>query len=157
MEKDSGVSTVLSEVLMIALVLILVPVVTISLMNQLPEDRVPTVNIIMDVSPTEGTPEKVILYHKGGDYIRKEEISIFIRIKNPNGDIFESPRYREKNRENPEEELEFSSESRVFDLGDNIQTPKVKIFEKLLPGSTISVSLITKNSVIFPGEKKYEG
>lgn len=70
MEKDSGVSTVLSEVLMIALVLFLVPVVTISLINQLPEDRVPTVNIKMDVNYSSDKL-LVTLYHKGGDYIKK--------------------------------------------------------------------------------------
>ncbi|PKL59597.1 MAG: type IV pilin, partial [Methanomicrobiales archaeon HGW-Methanomicrobiales-4] len=47
MVRDSAVSSVVGEVLMIALVLILVPMVTISLMNQLPEDRVPTVTIKM--------------------------------------------------------------------------------------------------------------
>ncbi|WP_373838664.1 type IV pilin [Methanospirillum sp.] len=94
MEKESGVSSVLSEVLMIALVLILVPVVTISLMNQLPEDRVPTVNIKM--SPI--IDDKVTFYHKGGDWIKKSDIKIFC-----NG-----------------EQKSFNYDKPVFDLGEKI-------------------------------------
>lgn len=95
MEKDSGVSTVLSEVLMIALVLILVPVVTISLMNQLPEDRVPTVNIKMSPIIDGG---EVTFYHKGGDWIKKSDIKII-----QNG-----------------EQKSFNYDKPVFDLGDKI-------------------------------------
>jgi len=70
--REDAVSAVLSEVLMIALDLILVPVVTISLMNQLPEERVPTVTIRM--GPLIG--DEVIFYHKGGDWIKKSDIKI---------------------------------------------------------------------------------
>lgn len=150
MEKDSGVSPVIGESLMIVLVLILVPIVTISLMNQLPEERVPTVNILMNVSPKEN-PENVILYHKGGDYIRKDDISVFVRIKDHTGKyIKDSPRYRK-------EQLVFSSESQVFDLGESIHTPEDNFFIDLSSGSTICVSMMGKNSVIFYGEESYAG
>lgn len=82
MERDAAVSPVLSETLLIALVLILVPVVTISLMNQLPEDRVPTVTIKM--GPLDHG--SITLYHKGGDWVKKESMRITrngMEIKNP--------------------------------------------------------------------------
>ena len=71
--REDAVSAVLSEVLMIALVLILVPIVTISLMNQLPEDRVPTINIRMG----KLIGDEVTFFHKGGDWIKKSDIKIF--------------------------------------------------------------------------------
>lgn len=96
MEKESGVSSVLSEVLMIALVLIFVPVVTISLINQLPEDRVPTANIKM--SPI--IDDKVTFYHKGGDWIKKSDIKII-----QNGE---------------QKSFNYDKSKPVFDLGDKI-------------------------------------
>ena len=141
MEKDSGVSTVLSEVLMIALVLFLVPVVTISLINQLPEDRVPTVNIKMDVNYSSDKL-LVTLYHKGGDYIKKSDISIIIRTNN-NGIIHEYGPYHQN-------KLVFNqSGSQVFDLGDSVTNPVINTH--LDAGTKIDVSLISKNSVIYPG------
>lgn len=70
--REDAVSPVIGETLMILLVLILVPFVTISLMNQLPEERVPTVTIRM--GPLIG--DTVTFYHKGGDWIKKSEIKI---------------------------------------------------------------------------------
>ncbi|MCA1916918.1 type IV pilin N-terminal domain-containing protein [Methanospirillum hungatei] len=94
MREEPAVSAVLSEVLMISLVLILVPIVTISLMNQLPEDRVPTVNIKM--SPI--TNNNVTFYHKGGDWIKFTDIRIL-----QNG-----------------RQISFMYDKPVFDLGDHI-------------------------------------
>ena len=74
MRREAAVSPVVGETLMIALVLILVPLVTISLMNQLPEDRIPTVTIRM--GPLTG--DSVIFYHKGGDWIKPGTMKILV-------------------------------------------------------------------------------
>jgi hypothetical protein len=94
MPADPAVSSIISEMLLIALVLILVPAVTISLMNQLPEDRVPTVSIKM--SSLDDT--MVTLYHKGGDWIKKSEIKILLN----------------------EKQRDFESDNPIFDLGNSI-------------------------------------
>ena len=73
MKREQAISSVIGEVLMIALVLILVPMVTISLLNQLPEDRVPTVTIKMGSLSQSG---ELHLYHKGGDWIKQEQLKI---------------------------------------------------------------------------------
>lgn len=98
MMQEAAVSPVLGEVLMITLVLILVPVVTISLMNQLPEDRIPTITIIM--GPLNGS--SVSLFHKGGDWIHTDSIKIQV-----NGDTISSWKGK------------YSKST--FDLGDRIE------------------------------------
>lgn len=120
MERDSAISSVISEVLLIALVLILVPIVTVSLMNQLPDDRVPTVTIMM------GSLDdlNITLFHKGGDWIRTEDIRIQV-----NGEIIDSWRA--------------TYPSNTFDLSDRI------IVTGIPEGGTIRV--IAKNAVIFSG------
>ena len=120
-KRDSGVSSVIGEMLMIALVLILVPVVTISLMNQLPEDRTPTVTIKMGPINSAGY---VAFYHKGGDWIRKENIQVF-----RNGYKIDSARLLLLNR--------------TFDLGDELGV------SELTRGDNISI--VTKNAVVFSG------
>ncbi|MDR2855095.1 MAG: type IV pilin N-terminal domain-containing protein [Methanomicrobiales archaeon] len=121
--KDDGLSPVIGEVILIALVLILVPIVTISLMHQLPQDRVPTVHILMHTDSTG-----VSFYHKGGDYIRIDDMEIFVDDKNignywkPSGKI-------------------------VFDLGDKIT---------ISAQSGNRVSIVVKQAVIFRGVVMYE-
>ncbi|WP_319579861.1 type IV pilin [uncultured Methanospirillum sp.] len=122
--KDPGVSSVVSEVLLIALVLILVPIVTISLMNQVPEDRIPTVTIQM--GPLNDTGY-LFFYHKGGDWIKKENVQIF-----RNGYKIDSARIFLKNQ--------------TFDLGDTLGVSDMSDGDK--------VSIVTKNSVIFTGIAK---
>lgn len=95
MTRDEAVSAVVSELLLIVLVLILIPSVTITLMNQLPEDRVPTVHIKM--GPVDNNT--VNLSHKGGDYLVQKDLIIFV-----NGEG-KTPVF-------------YSSSATTFDLGD---------------------------------------
>ncbi len=119
--KDSAVSAVIGEILMIALVLILVPMVTISLLNQLPEDRVPTVTIKMGSLATNG---ELHLYHKGGDWIKREQILVTCNgVRNRSW------------------ESQFTNQT--FDLGDNLTLSGIS--------PDIRISLVTKNAVIFSG------
>lgn len=121
MKKDSAVSSVISEVLLILLVLIVIPMVTISLMNQLPQDRVPTVTIKMGSLNSTGS---LNFYHKGGDWIKKEDIQII-----QNGIRIESwKRYYNKP---------------TFDLGDKIPVPDII--------ESGNISFVVKNAIIFSG------
>ncbi len=120
---DDAVSPIISEMLLIALVLIIVPTVTISLMNQLPEDRTPVVNIQMDYS--DGS---VSLYHKGGDYIQKGNIEILVNDK----------RLKPAN-------LTYNSDTLTFDLGDS-----VKFDIEGNNGKNI-VIMVAKGTVVFRG------
>lgn len=121
MRRDPAVSSVISEVLMIALVLILVPVVTISLMNQLPEDRVPTVTIKMGTVSQSG---ELHLYHKGGDWVKREDILLMV---------------------NGNEDTSWKSGflNQTFDLGDTLTLSGVT------PGT--SISLVVHQAVVFSG------
>lgn len=96
---------------MIALVLILVPVVTVSLMNQLPEDRIPTITIVM--GPLENS--SVSLYHKGGDWVRITDIRILV-----NGQTENSWKKKYQNM--------------TYDLGDRI------LLTEIPAGATIGVA-----------------
>jgi len=119
--KDTAVSSVIGEVLLIALVLILVPVVTVSLMNQVPEDRTPTITILMGSLNQTGY---VYFYHKGGDWVRKENIQVF-----RNGSKIDSARIFLQNQ--------------TFDLGDKLGVSDITEGD--------SISIVVKNSVIFSG------
>jgi len=127
--KDDAVSSVVSEMLLIALVLILVPSVTITLMNQLPGDRVPTVNIKMG-SIDGGT---VTLYHKGGDYLIQKEINPIV--------------YR--NDQIIPIDITFKCQKQnTFDLGDSIKI-NGNAGDNIIPGDRLLISV--KNAVIFSG------
>lgn len=120
---ESAVSPVMSEMLLIALVLILVPTATISMIQQIPEERVPTVTIKMTPMNSSGY---VSFYHKGGDWMRKEEIKIF-RNGKPTIDFGYSSR----------------NATPIFDLGDSITIKNVGVGDH--------ISLVAKNAVIFQG------
>lgn len=119
--RDPAVSPVLGEVLMIVLVLILVPMVTISLLNQMPEDRTPTISIKMGSLSQAG---ELHLYHKGGDWVKHEDIHLTI---------------------NGIEDISWRSRflNQTFDLGDNLTLTGIA------PGTTIS--LVTRRAVVFSG------
>ena len=96
MKKDPAVSAVIGEVLMISLVLILVPMVTVYLLNQMPEDRVPSVTIKMGSVSSSG---EIHLYHKGGDWVKREQIHVTV---------------------DGAEEKNWKIPNQTFDLGDNL-------------------------------------
>jgi hypothetical protein len=99
--RDPAVSSVISEMLIISIVIILIPMVTITLMYQLPDSREPTVNIKMS-SIIDG---KVDIVHKGGDTIRVEDIRIIVKKEERNIRDY------------------FNPDNGVFDVGDKISVP----------------------------------
>ena len=131
--KDDAVSSVVSEMLLISLVLILIPSVTITLMNQLPGERVPTVNIKM-APIDEGM---VTMYHKGGDYLLQRNLMIVVHHRNTMNS--ESKGGIELNFHS------LSNSKTIFDLGDSVDCN----FASLQSGDQIQV--VSKKTVIFSG------
>lgn len=132
-KKDDGVSSVIGEMLVIALVIILISILAISAFNLLPGERIPVINVVMEYNSTNDT---MSFWHKGGDWVDREELTAslttsevgekiehkFISVKDCNGDP-----------------------SNVFDLGGcyMIDTSGID------PGKKYSVRLSTDKSVIY--------
>ena len=127
--RNSALSPVIGEMLMIALVMILIPVVTITLLHQLPQDRTPTVTILMHVE--SGT---VSLHHKGGDHISIDDIEIFVNDKKLDG-----------RGHGWKDTWKNSNHKLVFDLGDEIDLLGYPV------SSGTRISLVAKQAVIFRG------
>lgn len=104
--KESAVSSVVSEMLLIGIVLVIIPGVTISFLNHLPESRIPTVTIIMSDFQDNGS---IFLYHKGGDWIKTGDFKIMCNSK--------PAHYEYRNQ--------------LFDLGNFIQVKNVAINDKI--------------------------
>ena len=128
-KRDNAVSAVIGEMLLIALIFILIPSVTFTLMHQLPQDRIPTVHILMD----SDSPGLVSFYHKGGDYINLDDIDIFV------GDIKWENAWKQSYQDRNHKIL--------FDLGDcikiNVNAANAKSGDR--------ITLVAKKAVIFRG------
>lgn len=73
-ERNSAVSEVVGEMLMIGLVLILVSVFTASLADYLPSERSPAVTIRMG----NDTSGHIVLWHKGGDWVKADSLKVIV-------------------------------------------------------------------------------
>ena len=118
--RDESASPVIGEALLLTLIVLLIPVVTVSLMQQLPEDRVPTVHILMH---SDGSG-MVSLYHKGGDYLKLDDMEIFVDEVNVRDSW--KPVYQKL----------------TFDLGDVIS---------ISASSGSKIDIVTRQAVIFRG------
>ncbi|MDD1724410.1 MAG: hypothetical protein LUQ07_04705, partial [Methanospirillum sp.] len=98
------------------------------LMNQLPEDRVLTVHIKM--GPADNNT--VTLYHKGGDYLVKDEIQVLVSRNNDPVPV----------------SLEYTpSDTSSYNLGDSVKIRGISA--TLLPGDAVRV--VAKNAIVFSG------
>ena len=138
LKKDDGVSSVVGEMLLLAIGVILVAVFATSLMGLLPGDRDDHVDVAMysDVSN-----QTIMFYHKGGDAIKKEELRVQVYQENS-----VSPRYCEIIS------LKDSAgkNAAVFNLGC-VFTVSVS---ELSPNN--QVRLMTDNTIIYTGVVKGE-
>jgi len=75
-KNENGVSPVIGEMLMLSLVLILVSLFAVSASNYIPEDREPSLNIMMEKYAPSGNDYNVTLWHKGGDTVPIRDIKI---------------------------------------------------------------------------------
>jgi len=73
-ERNSAVSEVVGEMLMIGIVLILVSVFSASLSNYLPSERSPTVTIRMG----NDSSGQIFLWHKGGDWVETDSLKVIV-------------------------------------------------------------------------------
>lgn len=127
---DPGVSEVVGEMLMIGLTIILITVFASVLGNFLPAAHDPSVTIIL-----ASDHENVTLWHKGGDWVRVEELTIIIGNDTSRTSFTgQSP------------DFVMVPEKTVFDLGSNIT-----ITTGLSFAGDETVSLVTPRAKIFSG------
>jgi FlaG/FlaF family flagellin (archaellin) len=131
--QESGVSEVVGEMLMIGLVILLIGVFAAALGNFLPTARDPSVTILMTTDTTNGT---ITLWHKGGDWVKKEDLTVVISYPN---DTLQKISSSDSTR------FVMVPDKTVFDLGSNIT-----VNTGTLAGNE-TVSLVTPHVRIFTG------
>jgi len=130
-DSEWGASPVIGEMLMIALAILLVTVFISVLGNILPSAHAPSVDVMM----THDTGH-VVLWHKGGDWIRAEEITVIIG----------NDRDLRKKYTSKDPAFHLVPPKDVFDLGSNITID----YPAGLTGDE-TVSLVTPGSQVFSG------
>ncbi|WP_048151405.1 type IV pilin N-terminal domain-containing protein [Methanolacinia paynteri] len=80
---ENGVSPIIGEMLMLSLVLILAALFAVSASQYIPEDREPSLNVMMeDYSPNVTISDyNFTLWHKGGDTLSNQSIKIILSNK----------------------------------------------------------------------------
>lgn len=138
---DCGVSEVVGEMLMLALVIILLSVFSAALYNFLPTDRDPSISIMMT-----NDRQNITLWHKGGDWVKAEDLFVIIG----NGTWRKSYQYN-LTYSNPDTQFCLvhpnMQHKNVFDLGSNITVR----MSTVLDGNE-TVKLVTPHTVIYTGK-----
>lgn len=124
---EEAVSSVVGEMVLMALVIILVALFSTSAFHLLPGDREETVAVMMN-----STADSVTLYHKGGDWVAKSDLRVIVI----HGD-------RTKEEFRPEKFI-LSPDTDAFDLGSTL-----KVQTTLTKGDV--VRLATKRNVVYSG------
>ena len=132
-ESDDAVTSVVGEILLMALVIILVSLFAASAFDLLPGDRQSAV----DVSMEKGT-DTVTFWHKGGDWIDGSELSASLTEADGTKHVLETKSLQDC----------FGAEKRVFDLGGS--------YTVKLPAAagTVSIRLTSADSVLYAWEGK---
>jgi len=129
--NDTGVSEVVGEMLMIALVIVLLSVFSAALYNFLPVDRDPSISVMMS-----NDRQNVTLWHKGGDWVKFEDISVVI------GNETTRVSFSRKTGN-----MILVPNKSVFDLGSNITVQ----LPAMLEGNE-TVKLVTPHTVLYTGK-----
>jgi FlaG/FlaF family flagellin (archaellin) len=139
-DTDRGVSEVVGEMLMIALVIVLLSVFSAALYNFLPTDRNPSITILMS-----NDRQNITLWHKGGDWVKAEDLSVIIGNSTKRKSFQYNITYT-----NPDAQFLLvhpdMQKKNVFDLGSNI-TVRMPVD---LEGNE-TVKLVTPRTVIYFG------
>jgi len=117
---------------MIALVIVLLSVFSAALYNFLPVDRDPSISVMM----TNDTLRNVTLWHKGGDWVKADDLTVVIASGN------DTHRFARQNGN-----LILVPEKPVFDLGSNIT-----VWVPGYPDGGETVKLVTPRTVIYTGK-----
>ncbi|MBP2134413.1 FlaG/FlaF family flagellin (archaellin) [Methanomicrobium sp. W14] len=88
---EDGVSPIIGEMLMLSLVLILVSLFAVSVSQYIPDDREPSVNLMIGDN-TSDNGQNITLWHKGGDTLAKRDMKVIfsndsLRYIVPQGNI----------------------------------------------------------------------
>lgn len=140
-DRDSAVTELVGEMLMLTIVLILIAVFSSTASNFLPPPRDQSVTIMVDGPDNRTDPINYIdvcLYHKGGDWIKTSDLTVVISDDEKSTIL----KYRSDN-----ESFRQEPDSQSFDLGDRIVI--VHIPKASAPHE---VQLVTPRAVIFSGE-----
>lgn len=129
-DHHRGVSEVVGEMLMIALVVILLSVFSSGLFDLLPADRDPSVSIMLS-----NDRQNITLWHKGGDWVEAKDITVVIGN--------ETSRFSHS----LENGLILVPGKPVFDLGSNITVRMASMLE-----GNETVRVVTPHTVIFTGK-----
>ena len=132
-EKDDAVTSVVGEILLMALVIILVSLFAASAFDLLPGDRQSAVDVSMSING-----DTISFWHKGGDWIEGSELSASLTESDGKKHILEKVSLRDC----------FGDEKLVFDLGGNYT---VKL-PTSLPAGTVNIHLTTSDSVLYAWE-----
>ncbi len=130
---DTAVSPVIGEMLMIVLALLLVSLFSVTLLDLLPAERSPSV----EIKPDYTDANSVTLYHKGGDWIKKSDIQVIV--------------FRGRETLRSEFDLRDQSDKTIqsFDLGDTVVVQLIPHSETFKSGDI--VRLVSGKSTVFSG------
>ncbi|WP_321504539.1 type IV pilin N-terminal domain-containing protein [uncultured Methanoregula sp.] len=131
-ERNSAVSEIVGEMLMIGIVLILVSVFSASLPDYLPSERSPTVTIRMG----NDSSGQIFLWHKGGDWVKADSLKV----------ILSNASSMETFTRKSSRPLIITPDTQAFDLGGTIT---VNCGRPLSGGD--EVVLATDRAVLFSG------
>jgi FlaG/FlaF family flagellin (archaellin) len=129
--NEPGVSEVVGEMLMIALVVVLLAVFSAALFNYLPVDREPTVTIMM----TSDGAGDFTFWHKGGDWVKVEDLNVVIV-----NETYQKSFSRKSGN------LVIVPDKMVFDLGSNVTVK--------MPGTkegNETIKMVTPRTVVYSG------
>jgi FlaG/FlaF family flagellin (archaellin) len=137
-QHNEAVSSVVGEMIMIALVIILIALFATSAFSLVPGGREASVDVAMK---NESGDDKVVFWHKGGDWVEKKDLTVLVIGKDG------------KRKEYTDFFLydHANKTTNAFDLGGRLE---VKIDPSLGKGDI--VRLITPKNVIYSGEVRYE-
>lgn len=132
-ETDDAVTSVVGEILLMALVIILVSLFAASAFNHLPGDRQSVADVSMSF---EG--DVLSFWHKGGDWIEGSELSASLTDSTGKKHTLEKVSLKDC----------FGEEKLVFDLGGSYTVKR----PDSLPSGTVNIRLTTSDSVLYAWE-----
>jgi FlaG/FlaF family flagellin (archaellin) len=137
---EEAVSSVVGEMVLLALAIILVALFAASAFNLLPGGREDVVEVSF-LEYDRGT-NTITLWHKGGDWVEKNDLTVVIISKEG------------RNRKEYGDASIFlynhnDEETGVFDLGGRL---KVSLDDDFIPGIGDTVRVFTPKNVIYSGE-----
>lgn len=134
---DEAVSSVVGEMIMIALVIILVALFATSAFSLIPGGREASVEIAMTNESGDST---VIFWHKGGDWVEKKDLTVIILGKDRTRDEYTDQDFS----------LYDHADNRTgaFDLGGRLEVA----LDRPLDGGNDTVRLMTQKNVVYSGE-----